>query len=173
MVLRTSAKSKFCAALKNDFKMDFLKEKCLKKRETAPGAEKFFKDAGVLWIRVYGELMPPDKQTGEVADPGFWKDGSEKKAMKEILISLRERAARQKVEWTQQVMESRLERFLRSAHSDKWISEHFSLRIMNQSKILIFNNQITSKKNAGNNSTGGVKQTPVATIKPQGGFGKL
>lgn len=130
------------------------------KKEKSPGAEKFFKEAGSLWVSLYGELMPCDEETGEVADCGFWEDGSEKKAMKEILISLRGRAERQNVVWTKEEMSVRLNKFIRAAKEDSWISEHFSLRIINQSKTLIFNKLVKSKneKDGKSNSEGGGKQ---------------
>jgi hypothetical protein len=108
-------------------------------------AEKFFREAGALWCKMYSELVPPDLETGEVADCGFWEDGSEKKAMKEILISLRLRAERKNIIWTKEEMLKRLELFIMATYNDKWISDHFSLRIINQSKTLIFNKKSKSK----------------------------
>lgn len=120
-------------------------------------AEKFFREAGALWCKMYSELVPPDLETGEVADCGFWEDGSEKKAMKEILISLRLRAERKNIIWTKEEMLKRLELFIMAAYNDKWISDHFSLRIINQSKTLIFNKKSKSK-DATNTENGSGKQ---------------
>jgi hypothetical protein len=108
--------------------------------------EKYFKEAGAVWVRLYGELLPIDFETGEVAEPSFWDTPSEKKSLKEILISLRERATKKNIIWTKDVMQERLEKFILAAWKDDWLSKKFMLRFINQNKTLIFNNQITPKK---------------------------
>lgn len=134
----------------------------LGKKNNAPApkkkvTEKYFQQAGNIWIKVYGELLPPDPEDGSIADPGFWKDGAEKKHLKLILIDLRERAEKKNIVWTEAAMEERLRAFILRSWDDDWISKNFMLRIINQNKTKIFNNQITPKKNEHSKSVGNTK----------------
>ncbi len=142
-----------------------------KKKKVDP--EKYFRQAASIWIRVYGELVPPDPETGEVADPSFWKDGAEKRNLKLILTSLRDRAESRGVEWTEENMAQRFEAFIRKAWEDDFVYKNFMLRMINNNKVKFFNNQITPKRNAGNINSKGASSAPVVTTKPKGGFGSL
>jgi len=124
------------------------KKVAAKKRKPMP-PEKYFKTAASIWISIYGELVPPDKETGEVADPGFWTNGPDKRHLKLILIELRLRAEKKNIEWTEEEMGNRLRLFLHKAWEDDFISKNFMLRIINNCRTKIFNNQITPKRNAG------------------------
>lgn len=117
-----------------------------KKRKPMP-PEKFFHAAAKVWIDLYGELLPPDFETGEVADPGFWTNGPDKRHLKLILMDLRLRAEKKNIEWTEETMKHRLELFLRKAWEDDFIWKNFMLRIISNNRTKIFNNQITPKRN--------------------------
>ncbi len=148
-------------------------EKKVDSKKKKVDTEKYFRQAASIWIRVYGELVPPNFETGEVADPGIWSDGAEKKNLKLILVSLRERAESKGVEWNEENMSQRFEAFIRKAWDDDFVCKNFMLRIINNNKVKIFNNQITPKRNAGNINSKGASSAPVVTVKPKGGFGSL
>lgn len=155
---------------------DFLKKSEKKKKEFSP-PEKFFQDAGNLWISLYGELIAA--VDGKKADPDFWNDGVQKRNMKSLLASLRRRSEEQKVEWTKEVCLGRLESFLRKAKEDKFVGDNFMLHIINGQKVKIFNNQITQKyvvprqNKEGSISRRSNLESPAPTTKSKGGFGKL
>lgn len=132
--------------------------------------EKFFRQAGVLWIELYGEVMPLVNM--EKAIPSFWKNGAETRSLKTILIELRERAELKKIVWTEEEMKKRLRAFLMKAWEDSYISGCFQLRIISLNRTKLFNNQIT-QKNGRKDNTGRTSTTPTITTKPKGGFGQL
>lgn len=155
-------------------KKDVLKSSKKEKKKAAP-PEKFFREAGVLWIKLYGELLP--EVDGEKANPFFFKDPVQMRNLKLILSALRERAEIKNVEWTKEECLCRLELFLRKAKEDNFIGSNFMLHIINSQKVKIFNNQITPKngnKNQQGYSSGRSSlESPKPTIKPKGGFGRL
>ena len=77
--------------------------------------------------------------------------------LKNILADLRERAEEKKIEWTEMVATTRFRAFVMRAAEDDFISRNFLLRIINNNKTRIFNNQITPKRkqNGQTNSTVG------------------
>lgn len=154
---------------------DFLKKEKKKKEKLA--AEKFFREAGSLWVKLYGELIP--KVDNELAVPEFWDDGPEKRFLKMILASLRKRAEEKNIEWTKEICLQRFELFIRKSWEDRFCSGNFMLRIINMNKTKIFNNNITPKSNGGAKTQEGYtnrrnnNEAPKPTIKSKGGFGKL
>lgn len=118
--------------------------------------EKFFRRCCGVWTEVYGEVVPAPPGE-EKADPRIFKDSVEMRHLKNILADLRERAEEKKIEWTEIVAITRFRAFVMRAAEDDFISRNFLLRIINNNKTRIFNNQINPKRkqNGQTNSTVG------------------
>lgn len=98
------------------------------KQITRRPKEPYYKDAVQIWFDFYKEKFfePPTFDTSAPRD------------LKLIMESLRKRAELQGKDWTLQLATERLKGFLNFAYSDKWISEHFTLRILNSQKDPIY-----------------------------------
>lgn len=141
-----------------------------KKKKSIP--EPFFKACCIIWIEVYGMVVPPPP--GEkIADPKIWKDKVEMRHLKYILKDLRERAEEQKVLWDEVNAKIRFRAFIERAGKDDFISKNFLLRIINNNKTKIFNNQITPKKYVGKNNTEGIANPERVGPKTRDDFGRL
>ena len=153
-----------------DISVGIIKSKKMKKeKKIAAPPTQFWGKLVKLWFDLYAELLPPVE--GLPAKPIF--DTIEAFQYKIIIREIKKRAEERKIEWDEKNALTRTEAFLRKAWEDDFVSKNFMLRIISNNKSKIFNNQITLKRNAGNINTERVKQAPVPTIKPKGGFGKL
>jgi hypothetical protein len=115
--------------------------------------EPHFKPCCGVWIEVYGNVVPPPP--GEkIADPKIWKDKVEMRHLKLILKDLRKRAEEKNIEWTEEAATTRFRAFVTAGGNDEWISKNFLLRILNNNKTKIFNNQITPKKDGRTGANG-------------------
>ena len=136
--------------------------------------ENFFKACCGVWAEVYGEVVPAPPGE-EKADPRIFKDKIEMKHLKYILKDLRERAEEKKIEWTEMMATTRFRAFVMRAAEDDFISKNFLLRIINNNKTRIFNNQINPKKNErpktingfNSDNTGGVKKLGTSEARIQ------
>jgi dynactin complex subunit len=90
--------------------------------------EPFYKMAVDLWFSFYKEKF--------IDAPTF--DTSAPRDLKLILESLRKRAETQGQVWTEELCIQRLKHFLNFAYNDLWISQHFTLRILNSQKDCIY-----------------------------------
>lgn len=104
------------------------KNRNMKTKTTKKPKEPFFKKGVEIWFDFYKEKF------GE--PPTF--DTSAPRDLKLISESLRKRAEMQQQEWTEDLFVKRLQGFLTFAFSDKWLSEHFTLRILNSQKDCIY-----------------------------------
>jgi hypothetical protein len=91
-------------------------------------AEPFWKDL----VEVYFTFC----QEKFYVDPSF--DGGSPKALKSILATMKKQAASKGVEWTLDISQKCLRRFLEYAFLDSWLSENFMLTILNSHKDKIF-----------------------------------
>lgn len=90
--------------------------------------EKFYSQAVEVWFAFYEEKFN-DKPTFDTSAP---------RDLKLIMESLRKRAQAQGLEWTAELARTRLKGFLNFAFSDSWISQHFTLRILNSQKDPVY-----------------------------------
>lgn len=76
-------------------------------------------------------------------------DGSAPRDLKQILITLRQRAEIKGVDWTEEAAKFRFVEFLKVAYSDSWLSQNFILFNINRQKDRLFFKQ----KNNNNGRT--------------------
>jgi hypothetical protein len=146
-----------------------------KNKKVAAPPTQFWKPLVKLWFDLFEELLPP--VDGLPAKPAF--DTIEAYQYKIIIRDIKKRAEEREIEWNQKNALLRTEAFLRKAWEDNFVSKNYMLRIISNNRSKIFNNQITPKYVAprqnkeGSVSRRGNLESPVATIKSKGGFGKL
>lgn len=100
----------------------------MKSKTTKKPKEPFFKTGVAVWFYFYEQKFG--------YKPTF--DTSAPRDLKLISESLRQRAESKGHEWTEELYRSRLIGFLNFAFTDRWMAEHFTLRLLNSQKDCIY-----------------------------------
>lgn len=104
-----------------------------------------------VWFDLFAELVPPPPGE-EKAVPCF--DTIDTAQLKIILRDIRDRCEKKKLEWTEENAVKFFDMFIRRAWTDDFTSRNFMLKIISSRRGLIFNNQITHKKNGTGTTKG-------------------
>lgn len=103
-----------------------------------------------VWFDLFAELVPPPPGE-EKAVPCF--DTVDTAQMKIILRDIRDRCEKKNLEWTEETAVKFFDMFIRRAWTDDFTSKNFMLKIISSRRTLIFNNQITPKRNVTGTAT--------------------